>query len=201
MYNRLFVVISIAVFALNFSASAKTSPSAVAAGSKAKTTTPSAKVSVSPVQESFFADFEYELQTGVSSAGIESTKVGGDTITSIGGQASVTKVIRSNIQAGVEAQFLNQSGNGSSSYFEVMGLGIYNLNNNLKESLYGKVGLGMLNVVNDKRKNESKFAVLIGGGKRIPIMEKVAYTPEARIILVDGATRFQILALNFSLFY
>lgn len=155
----------------------------------------------SPVQESYFADFEYELQTAFTRGGIESTKVGGETSTIIGAQASVTKVIKNNIQAGAEAQFYNASGGGGSSYFEVMGIGIYNLDNNLKESLYAKAGLGMINVVNSDSKNESKLAILVGGGKRIPLMEKVAYTPEVRITLVDGTTRFQILALNFSLFY
>ena len=171
---------------------------------KAKPAAASAKVSTtstSPVQESYFADFEYELQTMLSGAGIESRKIGTETYTIIEAQASLTKVIKSNIQAGAEAHFLNQSGGGGASYFEIMALGFYNLDNNLKESLYGKAGLGMLNVINEKGKNESKFGVLLAGGKRVPVMDKVAYTPEVRIILVDGSTRFQIMVLNFSLFY
>lgn len=166
---------------------------------KPKTTT-TVKAS-SPVQESYFADFEYELQTMLTSGGLESKKAGGETNTIVEGAASISKVIKNNIQAGAELHFYNQSGGGGSSFFEAMAVGIYNLDNNLKESLYGKVGLGMLNVVNDKFKNESKFGFMFGGGKRIPLMEKVAYTPEGRIIVIDGATRFQIMALNFSLFY
>ncbi len=185
--------VAMMIFGLNTMAktAAKTKPAAA-------TTT---KTSTTPVQESYFADFEYELQTGLSRGGIQSFKAGGETNTIIEGEASITKVIRSNIQAGAEAHFYNQSGGGGSSYFEVMAIGIYNLDNNLKESLYGKAGVGMLNIVNDKFKNESKIGFMVGGGKRIPLMDKVAYTPEGRLIIVDGGTRFQILALNFSLFY
>jgi hypothetical protein len=171
--------------------------------SKAKTASqaPAKQVVSTPVQQSFYADFEYELQTTLTGGGLESLKKGGETTTVINFQASVTKVIRSNLQAGVEAQFFNESGGGGSSYFEVLGVGLYNFDNNLKESLYAKAGLGMLNVINDKFKNEAKFAFLVGGGKRIPILDRVTYTPEARIIVVDGGTRFQVMALNFSILY
>lgn len=154
-----------------------------------------------PVQQSYYADFEWELQTMMTGGGLESLKKGGETSTVIGAQASLTKVIRSNIQAGAEAQFYNESGGGGSSYFEIMGIGIYNFDNNLKESFYAKAGLGMLNVINDKFKNESKLGILLGAGKRILLMDKVAYTPEGRLIIIDGGTRFQIYALNFSIFY
>ncbi len=154
-----------------------------------------------PVHQYYNADFEYELQTMMSGGGLESKKIAGETTTQIGLQAAVTKVVRGNIQVGVEAEFYNESGRGGSSYFQALGLGVYNFDKNLKESLYGKVGLGMLNVINEKGKNEAKFAIMFGGGKKIPLMDKVAYTPEVRVIMVDGSTRFQILALNFSLFY
>lgn len=155
----------------------------------------------SPVQQSYRADFDYELQTMLSGGGLTTQKIAGDTTTQIGAQASVTKVIKSNIQIGAEAEFYNESGRGGSSYFQALGLGVYNFDSNLKESLYGKVGAGMLNVINVKGKNEAKFAFLFGIGKRILVMDKVAYTPEARVIMVDGSTRLQIMALNFSLFY
>ncbi|MBL7544759.1 MAG: hypothetical protein JNL11_13160 [Bdellovibrionaceae bacterium] len=160
-----------------------------------------AVATTAPVQQTFHADFDYELQTMLTGGGLESMKRGTETTTIIGAEAAVTKVIKSNIQVGAEAKFYNESGGGGSSYFQVLGIGVYNFNSNLKESLYGKVGLGMLNVVNDKLKNESKFGFLVGGGKRIPIMDKVAYTPEVRVIVIDGGTRFQIQALNFSIFY
>ncbi len=154
-----------------------------------------------PVQQSYYADFDWELQTMLSGGGLQSLKKGGETSTIIGAQASITKVIRSNIQAGAEAEFYNESGGGGSSYFQILGIGVYNFDNNLKDSFYAKAGLGMLNVINDKFKNESKVGFLVGVGKRILLMDKVAYTPEGRLIVVDGGTRLQILALNFSLFY
>lgn len=173
----------------------------VAAGpTKTKTSTAPARAAA-PVQESYYANFDYELQTALSRGGLESKKAGGETNTIIEGQVSLTKVIKSNIQVGAEAHFFNQSGGGGSSYFEALGMVVYNIDNNLKESLYGKLGVGMMNVVNDKFKNEAKVAFMVGGGKRIPVLDKIAYTPEGRIIIVDGATRFQIMALNFSLFY
>lgn len=154
-----------------------------------------------PVQQSYYADFEWELQTMLSGGGLQSLKKGGETSTIISAQASLTKVIRSNIQAGGEAKFYNESGGGGSSYFELMAVGVYNFDNNLKDSFYAKAGLGMLNVINSTFKNESKLGFLVGGGKRMLIFDKVAYTPEGRLIVVDGGTRFEILALNFSLFY
>ena len=168
----------------------------------AKASKPSVPViSSAPVQQSYFADFDYELQTGPTSGGMETYKRGTESVTAIGAQASVTKIIKSNIQAGAEAKFLNESGGGGTSYFQFMALGVYNFDNNLKESLYAKAGIGMVNVINDKFKNESKMAIMLGGGKRIQLMDKVAYTPEARVIMVDGSTLFQIMAINFSLFY
>lgn len=171
---------------------------------KGKKPVPAAKpvvVTTAPVQQSFYADFEYELQTTLTGGGLESLKKGGETTTVISAGASITKVVRNNIQAGAEANFFNESGGGGSSYFEIMGVGLYNFDNNLKESLYAKAGLGMLNVINDKFKNESKVGFMIGGGKRISLADKIAYTPEVRIIVVDGGTRFQVMALNFSLFH
>lgn len=184
------------VFVLGLASIAKSAPPV------AKTTKPTIPTLTSaPVQQSYYADFDYELHTGPTSGGMETYKKGSESITAIGAQASVTKIIRNNIQAGAEAKFLNESGGGGSSYFQFMALGVYNFDNNLKESLYAKAGLGMVNIINDKFKNESKVAIMLGGGKRFLVMDKVAYTPEARVIMVDGSTLFQILALNFSLFY
>lgn len=166
-----------------------------------KASRPATQVAPAPVQQSYYADFDWELQTMNTGGGISSFKAGGETNTVIEVAASVVKVIRSNIQAGAEAHFFNQSGGGGSSYFEVLGIGVYNFDNNLKDSFYAKAGLGMLNVINDKFKNESKVGFMVGAGKRIPLLDKVAYTPEGRLIVVDGGTRFQIMALNFSIFY
>lgn len=168
----------------------------------AKKPTPVKPMGISaPVQQSYYADFEYELQTSYSNGGLRSYKASGETNTVIEAAASLTKVVKSNIQAGADVGFYNQSGGGGSSYFEGLGVAVYNFDNNLKESLYAKVGLGMLNVVGDKGKNESKFGFMIGGGKRILLMDKVAYTPDVKVTVVDGGTRFQIMALNFSLFH
>lgn len=166
-----------------------------------KISRPAAPTMSAPVQQSYYADFEWELQTMNTGGGISSYKAGGETYTMIEAAASVVKVIKSNIQAGVEAHFLSQSGGGGSSYFEVLGVGVYNFDNNLKESFYAKAGLGMLNTINDKGQNESKIGLMVGAGKRILLVDKVAYTPEARLIAIGGETRFQIMALNFSLFY
>lgn len=166
-----------------------------------KASRPATQVAPAPVQQSYYADFDWELQTMNTGGGLSSFKAGGETNTVIEAAASVVKVIRSNIQVGAEAHFYNQSGGGGSSYFEVLGVGVYNFDNNLKDSFYAKAGLGMLNVINDKFKNESKIGFLVGAGKRILLMDKVAYTPEGRLVVVDGGTRFQIMALNFSLFY
>lgn len=154
----------------------------------------------SPVQESYYAGFEYELQTAISQGGLQTYKAGSDTVTLIDLGISLSKVIKNNIQAGGEAHMYNLSGAGSSSYFEFMGFGVYNFDNDLKQSLYAKAGLGMQNVVGTKG-NESKFALMIGGGKRMYVLEKFTYNPEARIVMVDGTTRIQLILLNFSLLF
>lgn len=155
----------------------------------------------SPISQTYFSDFQYELQTSFSGGGLKSFKSGGETMTEIDIQASVSKLIKNNIQVGGEVRLYNRSGGGSSSFLEVLGFGVYNIDSNLKQSLYAKGGLGLLNTVNDQGKNETKLGVMIGGGKRFPIMDKVTYTPEGRLYLVNGDTVFQIMALNFSLLY
>lgn len=154
----------------------------------------------SPVQESYYAGFDYELQTALSQGGLQTYKAGGDTMTVIELGVSLSKVIKNNIQAGGEVHLFNSSGAGSSSYLEFMGFGVYNFDNDLKQSLYAKGGVGMQNVIGNSG-NESKFALMIGGGKRMYVLEKFTYNPEARIVMVDGTTRIQLILLNFSLLF
>lgn len=154
----------------------------------------------SPVHESYFAGFEYELQTMLSSGGFHTYKQGSDTLTVIDAGVSLSKVIKNNIQAGGEVHIYNSSGGTSSSYLEFMGFGVYNFDTDLKQSVYAKAGVGMLNVVGTKG-NESKLGLMIGGGKRMLVLEKFTYNPEARITMVDGTTRIDILLLNFALLF
>lgn len=161
----------------------------------------SSSVFSSPVHESYFAGFEYELQTALSNGGLQSFKQGGNTYTVIEAGVSLSKVIKNNIQAGGEVHLFNSSGGASSSYLEFMGFGVYNFDTDLKQSVYAKAGVGMLNTVNDKGSNESKFGLMIGGGKRMLVLEKFTYNPEARITMVDGTTRIDIILLNFSLLF
>ncbi|MCB0370048.1 MAG: hypothetical protein KDD45_11650 [Bdellovibrionales bacterium] len=156
---------------------------------------------MSPVQSPYFAGFEYELQTALSNGGIYTYKANDNNYTVIDAQVSLSKVIKSNIQAGAEAHLNNTSGGGSSSYFEIMGFGVYNFDSDLKQSLYAKGGLGLQNIVNSKGSNESKLAIMVGGGKRILILNRLTYNPEARLVLVDNTTRLNILLLNFSLLF
>jgi hypothetical protein len=160
----------------------------------------SSSVFSSPVHESYFAGFEYELQTALSNGGLLSYKQGGSTYTVIEAGVSLSKVIKNNIQAGGEVHLYNSSGGASSSYLEFMGFGVYNFDTDLKQSVYAKAGVGMLNVVGDKG-NESKIGFMIGGGKRMLVLEKFTYNPEARITMVDGTTRIEIILLNFSLLF
>lgn len=155
----------------------------------------------SPVQESYYAGFEYELQTAFSEAQISSYKAGGSNFTVVEAGVSLSKIIKNNIQAGGEVHLFNSSGGSSSSYLEFMGFGVYNFDNDLKQSLYAKGGLGIQNVINDRGNNESKFALMLGLGKRLLVLEKFTYNPEARIVMVDGTTRFQVVLLNFSLLF
>ncbi|MCK6597059.1 MAG: hypothetical protein L6Q37_01740 [Bdellovibrionaceae bacterium] len=169
----------------------------------AKTKVNSSKNSAfqSPVIDSYYGGFEYELQTSFSGASLNTYKSGGSNITEIDAEVSLSKLIKNNIQAGGYVHLRNLSGGDSYSFLEFLGFGVYNFDNDLKQSLYAKAGLGMLNVLNDKFKNESKLAIMFGGGKRILVLEKFTYNPEVRVTLVDGATRIQLMFLNFSLLF
>lgn len=177
-------------------------PFSFAKGKPSGSTQKPASSLISPVQDSYLAGFDYELQTALSRSEISTYKQGSASLTQIEAQVSLSKVIKNNIQAGGEVHLNNLSGGGySSNYLEAMGFGVYNFDTDLKESLYAKAGIGIQNVVNDKGGNEAKVGIMVGGGKRIRLLEKFTYNPEARIVLVAGETRVNILLLNFSLLF
>ena len=94
---------------LIFGISAFAKESIAVGPTKSKTTSAPARASA-PVQESYYANFDYELQTALSRGGIESKKAGGETNTIVEGQVSLTKVIKNNIQVGADGLALQING-------------------------------------------------------------------------------------------
>lgn len=174
------------------SAQAKTKSSPAA-----KTTTYTSTSS----SDSFFSDWsDKELSLTGTSGSFESYKVGTSSVTEINVSAGLSTLVYEQVQAGAELSFASVSGGSTSrSGFGILAFGAYNFDYSLRESMYAKGGLGTFPVEDGKGGLENKFGFMVGGGKRIPLWEKVTYTPEARLMKIgDLDMQFKIQFLNFS---
>lgn len=156
-----------------------------------------------PAQASKWVPGIHELHISMTRGGLTSTKVGKDTMTLIEASAGYSRLIQPNIQAGGGVSFYSSSGGPrNQSYFDIYGMGTYNLSNDLKNAGYFRGAVGMFAVVNDKGDYESKLGFGIGGGKRFPLFDKLTYNPEARLMKKgDQDPGFEIMFLNFSLLF
>lgn len=145
----------------------------------------------------------HELHIGTTRGGLTSTKAGKDTMTIIDVSAAYSRLLQPNIQAGGGANFYSSSGGPKNqSYFDIYGMGTYNLSNDLKNAGYLRGAVGMFAVVNDKGDYESKLGFGIGGGKRFPFYDRLTYNPEVRLMKKgDQDPGFEINFLNFSLLF
>lgn len=100
--------------------------------------------------------------------------------------ANYAMTVTSNLQAGVKGEIFNVSSDGSSSdSFGLQVGGIYNLDTDLKKSLYASLYVGWEwgNQVDDTFEDErtEEFSSTLAVGKRFPlsfINENVTYSPE-----------------------
>lgn len=170
--------------------------------SKPTTTRPGSSSLGATTMNSWSSEEDYEIQSGMSGGQYQTYKSASDTITRMDLQLSVAKLIKNNIQAGAEVHFNSTSGGGTSSYFEIVGFGVYNLTSLIKDTYYAKGGVGLFNTINDRRENESKFGFFVGGGKRIPLWNQITYSPEVRLFK-KGSEDFtlSLYFLNVSLFF
>lgn len=150
------------------------------------------------------AGYNHELQIGIGQGGLTTSKSGKDTLTVIQLHMSYARpMINDRMQLGGEGGFYSTSGGArTQSYFEAFGFGNYNLTADHRNSIYGKLGLGLFAVINDKGDYESKFGFMIGGGKRFALWDHVSYNPEMRLFKKgDQDPTFEIQIVNVSIMF
>jgi hypothetical protein len=91
----------------------------------------------------------------------------------------------------------------SRTLIDLVGVGTYNFQSDLKSSFFAKAGVGLYSVPNDDLDGyETQFGFFLGGGKRFQIMDSITYTPELRLVKrgeIDMG--IEIALINFSLFW
>ncbi len=119
------------------------------------------------------------------------------TVITIGG--NYLRTINANIQAGAQAQIQSFS----ETLLTLVALGVYNFDTTFKDAFFAQGGLGIYPVIKDNGTgHESKFGLMIGGGKRFPLWGNVNYIPSASLVKRgDLDIGFDIEFLNFSVMF
>ena len=148
---------------------------------------------------------ENEIITNFTNGSLVSEKQtkSGPTETTTTIAATYLRTINGNIQGGVQAQIESLSGGASETLLTLVALGVYNFDTSFKQSFFVQGGLGIFPVRKDPGTgHESKFGLLIGGGKRFPIWGNVNYIPTASLVKKgDLDFGFNIQFLNFSIMF
>ncbi len=152
--------------------------------------------------------FKNEITTNLTSGYFYSEKACKDCSTAsvLDVSGSYLRHLQDNIQVGGEARLRNLSkevsGTGSSeNLIDLAAIAAYNFQPDMKNSFYGKGGIGFYSV----RKNaldgyESKLGLFVGAGKRFELLPSVTYTPELRLVKKgDIDIGFELALLNFSI--
>ncbi|WII73107.1 outer membrane beta-barrel protein [Bdellovibrio sp. 22V] len=133
-----------------------------------------------------------------------------DSSTNLTLQASYLQTWKNNMQWGFEGgiRMLSEeiSGTGSSeTLFQIVALGVYNFDNDMKNAIYAKAGIGLYPILErDAGGNdyENQFGFFLGIGKRFAWLNNVSYTPELRMVKRgDIDIGFQIDVLQFSIYW
>ncbi len=109
--------------------------------------------------------------------------------------------LQDNIQLGTEVGFQSAY---STTMFDLIAVGVYNMDSDFKNSIFGKVGLGLTSVSagTSGSGSETKFGFFAGAGKRFALFNNITYSPEARIIKKgDLDISFQVTFVNFSIYW
>lgn len=93
--------------------------------------------------------------------------------------------------------------NKSVTLIDLVGIGAYNFQSDLKNSFFAKAGIGIYSVLKDSRDDyENKIGFFVGAGKRFALWSNVSYTPEARLIKKgDIDFGIEIALANFSIIW
>ncbi|MNL47496.1 hypothetical protein D3C87_1702880 [compost metagenome] len=93
--------------------------------------------------------------------------------------------------------------NKGATAFDLIGVGVYNVDSDLKNSIFAKAGVGIYSVPNDDLDGfEAQFGFFLGAGKRFAWLSNVSYTPELRLVKrgdIDMAV--EIALINFSILW
>ncbi|MGZ3774998.1 MAG: hypothetical protein ACXVCY_14005 [Pseudobdellovibrionaceae bacterium] len=91
----------------------------------------------------------------------------------------------------------------SETLIDILAIGAYNFDSNLKNSIYAKAGVGFFAVPkNDLSGYENKFGLFVGVGKRFSWMNNISYTPELRLVKKgDIDMGIELALLNFSIYW
>lgn len=179
------------------------------AKSKAKPAVKATESTISspaPVRSHSYSNYggEYlnEIQTSFSGGSFETYKVGTQTVTQIVANGSYLRLIRPQIQAGGELGFSYVNATTTQTTLTFMAVGKYNFDSDLRESFYVSGGAGLLSAMNATGGTDTKFGIMIGGGRRIPLFDKISYSPEARLYKKgDLDMNIEIQFLNLSIMF
>ncbi|MGZ3792193.1 MAG: hypothetical protein ACXVCP_07585, partial [Bdellovibrio sp.] len=122
--------------------------------------------------------------------------------------ASYLHYWKDNMQWGAEGSIRTLSkevsrSNKSETLLDILGVGVYNFESDLKNAVYAKAGIGFVSVINNTRDGyENKLGFFIGAGKRFSWLSNVSYTPEIRLVKKgDIDMGIEIALLNFSIYW
>jgi hypothetical protein len=153
--------------------------------------------------------FQNEILTNFTSGGFTSSSPCKDckSTTDIGVNLSylyfLPGYLQNKLQVGAEGGLGSVSVNGNSNTnFTLLGIGAYNLENDFKNSIFFKAGLGLYTVQGTGMGTESKFGLFLGGGKRFAWLNNVTLSPEARLVKKgDLDIGFEFNIINFSIYW
>ncbi|QDK39072.1 hypothetical protein [Bdellovibrio sp. NC01] len=130
-----------------------------------------------------------------------------DTATVIDVGASYSHYLKDGFQVGGEAriQLLPKevTGGDSATLIDLLAVGTYNFQSDLKNAFFAKLGLGLYGLLKDNRDGgEEKFGFFLSAGKRFALWNNVSYSPEFRLVKKgDIDMGIEVAVLNFSVIW
>jgi hypothetical protein len=152
--------------------------------------------------------FNNEITTLVTHGVFNSEKSCKDcgTGTTLDVSAGYLRYLKDGWQVGGEGRFASLSkevtNSKSETLIDLLGVGVYNFDPDLKNSIYGKAGVGFYSVPNQNGDVDMKVGLFLAAGKRFNLWHIVSYTPELRLVKKgDIDMGVEIALLQFSIFW
>lgn len=205
------MIIAIAAAALAFTSVASAKTMSKVPGTKVANPSWSQDRSYASTDYSFGGgSTKHEITTNLTNGGFFSGKQckDCDSGTAIVLQGSYLRYLKDNFQVGGEVAFRNYSEEvspvrESATAFDLIAVGAYNVDSDLKNSIFAKAGVGLYSVPKSNDTGyETQFGFFLGAGKRFAWLSNVSYTPELRLTKrgdIDMAV--EIALINFSILW